>query len=88
MWGVGEQFRSDVVASLPAGRIRCQTDTDIQTPLSDQVVLVGAILEGITRLANGDTSNVDWLSRVLSNVDQTNIDLASKVSSTNGGTKH
>lgn len=75
-------FRHRTQANLPPGQIRCETDSRMQEGLSDRIEVSATIVDGIARLAHGDTGNVDNLRTLLERVEESSIDISA---SGNGG---
>ncbi|MFC3499559.1 hypothetical protein ACFOOK_00900 [Micromonospora krabiensis] len=76
MTQVQHNFTLAIVRNNPPGGIRANIDKQIHDGLTTQIETVTRIIDGITRLARGDASQVDSLSKILANAEETNTDLA------------
>ncbi|MEO3742079.1 hypothetical protein [Plantactinospora sp. B5E13] len=73
---VGERFRHVTSQNVPPGTVRGDVDRQIHDRLAVQIELVTAVIDGITRLAHGDTDDVGSWRSLLENVEDDNSDLA------------
>ncbi|MEV4495702.1 hypothetical protein C7C45_32430 [Micromonospora arborensis] len=87
MTAVKDQFEKVVSQNSPPGKVRSKVDKQIHDGLNVQLPLVTDVIDGITKLAHGDTTAVGWLQKMLNDVEVDNADLANP-NSNSGTSKH
>ncbi|MGW0436561.1 hypothetical protein ACWDV4_28940 [Micromonospora sp. NPDC003197] len=85
MLSVERKFASAVAQNNPPGKVRAEIDQQIHEGLDGQIELVRSIIEGIARIARGDSGDVDGLREILSRAEESNTDLATH---NDGNVKH